>query len=146
MRLELESLLALADQSALDKGQALFEGGAVLEGAKGRNRLSAKVKGSQPFPYRVEINFNRGEWECTCPYTHGLVCKHVAAVALAALEAPEIFSSKKLGKQSPINLEAIRRLSDEELFRFLRQLEAERPELLYEFAFHLINRRDEDEG
>ncbi|MDX2007175.1 MAG: SWIM zinc finger family protein [Meiothermus sp.] len=143
MRLELQTLLDLAEEPILERGKELFLRGAVLEAARGRNRLQARVRGSLPFPYRVEIAFAKGEWSCTCPYP-GLVCKHVAAVAFAALEAPELFASKKLGKDSPINLEALQQLSDEELYRFLQRLEAERPELLYEFAFHLLNRRERD--
>ena len=139
MRLELETLLDLADTPILERGKELFLKGAILEAAKGRNRLRARVQGSEPVAYRVEIAFAAGEWSCTCAYT-GMVCKHVVAVAFAALEAPEVFSKKTLGKQAPINLEPLLKLSDDELFRFLGQLERERPELLHEFAYYLLNR------
>lgn len=142
MELELQSLLDLAETVIYDRGRELFLKGAVLEGAKGRSRLQAKVRGSMPYPYRVEINLHKGEWNCTCPYQWGAVCKHVAAVAFAALEAPELFMRKKLGKNNPINLEPLLELSDDELFRFLQQLRAERPELIAEFAYGVL----QDEG
>lgn len=140
MRLELESLLALADERVLERGKELFLEGAVLEAARSRGRLQARVEGSAPFPYRVEINLNKGEWHCSCPYTWGPVCKHVVAVAFAALEAPEIFTRKKLGKSAPVNLGPLLELSDNELLRLLWQLEEQRPELLHEFAYNLIQR------
>lgn len=144
VQLELETLLDLADEKVLAKGKGLFLNGAILEAAKGRNRLQAKVKGSMPFPYRVEINFAKGEWNCTCPYAWGsAVCKHVVAVAYAGLEAPEIFAKKKLGKSNPLNLEPLLELSDDELFRLLQQLHAERPELIYEFAYGVLQQEED---
>jgi uncharacterized Zn finger protein len=140
VRLELESLLALADEKVLERGKALFLHGAVKEAARSRGRLQARVEGSAPFPYRVEINLSKGKWQCSCPYTWGPVCKHVVAVAFAALEAPEIFSRKKLGKSTPVNLGPLLELSDDELLRFLWQLAEERPEVLEEFAYNLMQR------
>lgn len=136
--LELESLLELADHKVRKRGEELFLRGALLEAARGRGRLQARVQGSAPFPYWVEINLSQGEWACTCPYEWGPVCKHVVAVALAALEAPEIFA--KLGKAKPRNLEALLKLSDDELQGFLWQLAEARPEPLLEFAYNLIRR------
>lgn len=138
--LALESLLALADEKVLERGKELFLEGAMVEAAQSRGRLQARVEGSAPFPYRVEINLTKGEWRCSCPYTWGPVCKHVVAVAFAALEAPELFTRKKLGKSAPVNLQPMLELSDDELLRFLWQLAEERPEPLYEFAYNLIQR------
>ncbi len=144
MQLELETLLDLADEKVLARGKELFLQGAILEAAKGRNRLQAKVKGSAPYPYRVEISFGKGDWTCTCPYAWGsAVCKHVVAVAYAGLEAPEIFARKKLGKSSPVNLEPLLELSDDELFRLLQQLKAERPELILEFAYNMVQQEED---
>ncbi len=140
MRLELQSLLELADEKVWERGKELFLEGAVLEAAQNRGRLQARVEGSAPFPYRVEINLSKGEWRCSCPYAWGPVCKHVVAVAFAALEAPEIFARKKLGRSVPVNLQPMLELSDDELLRFLWQLSEERPELLHEFAYNLIQR------
>lgn len=140
MRLELENLLELADDDVRARGEELLLRGAVLEAARSRGRLRARVRGSAPFPYRVEINLSKGTWACTCPYTWGSVCKHVVAVALAALEAPEIFARKKLGSTAPINLQATLELSEDELLRFLWQLAEARPELMQEFAYNLIQR------
>lgn len=145
MRLELESLLGLADPKVFLRGEDLFRQGAIIEAARGRNRLQAKVLGSAPFPYRVEINFAKGEWSCTCPYAWGPVCKHVVAVAFAALEAPEVFSQKKLGKASPLNLKPLLELSDDQLFRLLQQLGALRPQLMYEFAYGVVQKQDEED-
>jgi len=143
MRLQLESLLELADPKVVARGEALFRDGAIVEAARDRNRLQAKVAGSAPFPYRVEINFGKGQWSCSCPYDWGPVCKHVIAVAYAGLEAPEVFSQKKLGKTSPLDLKPLLELSDDQLFRFLQQLEAERPELMYEFAYSLVQQEED---
>lgn len=140
MHLELQSLLDLADPGVLERGRALFLRGAVLEASRSRGRLQARVQGSAPFPYRVEINPGKGEWDCSCPYAWGPVCKHVVAVALAALEAPEMFARKKLRKTRPLNLEPLLELSDDELLRLLWQLDEARPELMQEFAYNLLQR------
>jgi uncharacterized Zn finger protein len=140
VHLELTSLLALADERVLTQGKERFMSGAVIEAARSRGRIQARVAGSAPFPYRVEINLTRGEWRCSCPYAWGPVCKHVAAVAFAALEAPEIFIRRKLGRSVPLNMQPLRELSDDELLRFLWQLSEERPELLHEFAYNLLQR------
>jgi uncharacterized Zn finger protein len=138
VRLELERLFELADEGVRARGEALFLRGAILEATRSRGRWQARVQGSAPFPYRVEINQSRGEWSCTCPYEWGPVCKHVVAVALAALEAPELFTQKRLGQ--PAGLRALRKLSDGELLELLWQLAEERPELMQEFAYNLLQR------
>ncbi|RIH83197.1 putative pterin-4-alpha-carbinolamine dehydratase [Meiothermus luteus] len=139
MRLELESLLALAEEGVLERGRQRFLQGAILEAARGRQRLQARVAGSSPFPYRVEIDLRKGSWRCTCPY-QGPICKHVVAVALAALEAPEIFVRRRLGRASLVHLEPLLALSEGELMRFLWGLAEARPGLLYEFAHHWLER------
>lgn len=50
MSLELESLLELADHKVRKRGEELFLQGALLEAARGRGRLQARVQGECPFP------------------------------------------------------------------------------------------------
>lgn len=62
-------IVALAALEVQDRGYQLFSRGKVLEGTRQRQRYSARVQGSAPYPYRVWIDLEKQDWGCTCPYT-----------------------------------------------------------------------------
>jgi uncharacterized Zn finger protein len=135
-------LLAATDGRIHERGRALFSANAVTKGTRGGGLVKARVAGSSAHPYRVTINLDAGEWTCTCPYEHGAVCKHVFAVALAALEAPEAFVDA-LSSENPAfkaTLKVIAALSDDEVWMLLETLERLKPEILEEYAFNLSQR------
>lgn len=134
-------LVALATPEVQERGYALFSRGMVLEGTRQGRRYSARVEGSAPYPYRTWIDLEKRDWGCSCPYSWGPVCKHVVAVAYAIQEAPEIFQAKRKRKKSanPKGL-ALQELSDEDLLELLWELAEQRPELMEEFAYNLLQR------
>jgi uncharacterized Zn finger protein len=141
---EIESLLEQADPRVLERGYQLFREASFLQATRHKNRFQARMRGSAPYPYRVFLDLDAGSWGCTCPYRWGPVCKHVVALAYAALEAPEIFAkAKSRRKKAAPLLEALLELPEDDLIELLWQLEALRPELLEEFAFNLIQRIEE---
>ena len=136
-KLGLSDLIGKADDRVVGRGRALFRSGAVERATRAGDPYAARVEGSAPYPYRASIDLVRGQWACTCPYEFGPVCKHVVALALAALEAPEVFEARARPKsrRKPANLEA---LSEDEALDLLRRLEEAHPEVVREFAYNLL--------
>lgn len=127
--------MALASPEVQERGYALFSRGMVLGGTRQGGRYSARVQGSAPYPYRAWIDLEKQDWGCTCPYAWGPVCKHVVAVACAIREAPELFQRRR--KKA-----ALQELSDEALLELLWELAGQRPELMEEFAYGLLQRTE----
>lgn len=141
-------ITALASLEVQDRGYQLFSRGMVLEGSRQGQRYSARVKGSVPYPYRTWIDLEKHDWGCSCPYTWGPVCKHVVALAYAIQEAPEIFQARRRRKQNTVDPQqlALQELSDEALLELLWELAEQRPELMEEFAYNLLQRTREEWG
>jgi uncharacterized Zn finger protein len=135
---------ALAASEVQERGYQLFIRGMVLRGSRQGQRYSARVQGSAPYPYRTWVDLEKQDWGCTCPYGWGPVCKHVVAVAYAIQEAPEIFQARRKRKQKPTDLQqlALQELSDEALLEVLWELAQQRPELMEEFAYNLLQRSE----
>jgi uncharacterized Zn finger protein len=138
----LEEMLLAADHRIHERGRELFSQGAVSKATRAGEVFQARVAGSSVHPYRVRIDLAAGEWTCTCPYEHGAVCKHVYAVALAGLEAAELFG-KAATKENPALeklLNALEQLSDEETWSLLEAVERLKPRILEEYAFNIAQR------
>ena len=90
----------------------------------------------------MTINLGEGEWSCTCPHEHGEVCKHVYAMALAGLEASELFEKRVIKENSALenSIKALEQLDDEETWALLEVLERLKPEILEEYAFNIAQR------
>jgi uncharacterized Zn finger protein len=81
------TIVRLVGATVFDRGLAYFQDGMVKRLTwQADGSLRAKVEGmSEPY-YDVTLHADEhGEWDtsCTCPYDQG-ICKHVAAVMLAA--------------------------------------------------------------
>ncbi len=102
------------------RGLDYLERGRVktLTQLRGGHLISAQVRGSSPFPYKVVLHVTtaaRGtqlNGDCTCPVGHN--CKHVAAVALAALSTG--------AKKRPVA--TARATANPRLIRWLERLDA----------------------
>ena len=138
----LEEILLAADRRIHERGRELFGKGAVSGATRAADLLRARVAGSSAHPYRVTIDLGAGEWNCTCPYEHGAVCKHVYAVALAGLEARESFEEVAVAENPVLEqlLGALEMLSDEDGWALLEGFERFKPELLEEYAFNIAQR------
>ena len=82
---------------SFERGSRYSRDGSVLDLVLRDRRLSAEVAGSQYEPYRVEIDFDDAGITlafCSCPYDWGGWCKHIVAVLLNVIEAPEIIDER----------------------------------------------------
>src|SRR5688572_20957396 len=83
----------------IGKARRYAEGAAVSGCVRSRGQLRACVKGTRTRPYRVWVEARDGAVTaagCTCPVGRSAPsqrgrCKHIAAVLLAYLEAPNRF-------------------------------------------------------
>lgn len=138
----LEEVLLSTDRRIHERGRELLSAGAVIKATRGADVLQARVAGSSVHPYRVTIDLAAGEWSCTCPYKQGAVCKHVYAVALAGLEARELFVEVTVNDNPALKglLKALETLGDEESWTLLEALERLKPDILEEYAFNIAQR------
>ena len=83
--LTIERLASLAGESIFDRGQQYFRSGRVLSVTAENGSVRGRVKGSDQYPYRVEIDLRsqRPGVRCTCPFNMGPWCKHAVAVAMS---------------------------------------------------------------
>ncbi|MGB5038035.1 MAG: SWIM zinc finger family protein, partial [Blastocatellia bacterium] len=96
--LTIERLASLAGESIFDRGQQYFRSGRVLSVTADNGSVRGRVKGSDQYPYRVEIDLRpqRLGARCTCPFNMGPWCKHAVAVAMSYC----LDGSKKAAAQS----------------------------------------------
>jgi len=77
------------------RGYQYFQDETILNPRRRGTCLIAECQGSQPAPYRVEINLNAdgiASGLCTCPAGEGGHCKHAAALLLTWIHDPGTFS------------------------------------------------------
>jgi uncharacterized Zn finger protein len=82
---------------SFERGSQYSRDGSVLGLVLRGRHLSAEVAGSQYEPYQVEIDFDDAGITltfCSCPYDWGGWCKHIVAVLLNVIEAPEIIDER----------------------------------------------------
>jgi uncharacterized Zn finger protein len=75
-----------------------YEDGAVSSLVLRGEILHAEIEGSQYIPYQVQVRFDAGKVAdayCDCPYDWGGWCKHIVAVLLTCIHAPERVEQKE---------------------------------------------------
>jgi hypothetical protein len=89
MTLSTDLIRSLCTGDVFDRGVSYYEDGRVERLERFGETMTAAVRGSQPSPYEVEIEFEDGAdatgvgATCSCPYDWDGYCKHVIAVLLA---------------------------------------------------------------
>lgn len=89
-----ELILEWVGTKAFERGYKYYEDDAVLNPRLRGDSLIAECRGSQPIPYRVEIQLGPDgiqQGNCTCPAGEGGHCKHAAALMLAWVYEPVNF-------------------------------------------------------
>jgi hypothetical protein len=137
------------DPIILDRGEEYFECKAVESLTKiSPSQWQADVAGTDD--YRVEVTIEDGEiidWDCTCPYDWGPVCKHVVAVLYEIKQAVEenrteihqkIAATSKTKEKSQFEQfgEILQKVSKEELTVFLKKFALNDDHFLNEFLIH----------
>jgi uncharacterized Zn finger protein len=132
MVMDLKTFEADIDPTILQRGKYYFTEGAVqnLEEFK-KGEWFAEVVGTELYEVEIHLSQNRiNYYECSCPYDHGPVCKHVAAVLYALQEnkassKKESNTAKKPGRTakepSKKNMiqEILNKVSHQDLKKFL---------------------------
>ena len=75
------------------KGEDYYRQGAVLSVIRRDTTVQAEVAGGGFVPYNVSVSFYEAgivHATCSCPYDWGGWCKHIVAVLLSCVHAPEI--------------------------------------------------------
>jgi uncharacterized Zn finger protein len=67
----------------LQRGREYYTHGAVEDLTQTPEGWSARVTGQEAYQVAITGIDTPLEWYCNCPYDHGPVCKHVAAVFFA---------------------------------------------------------------
>lgn len=96
-------LLKAADEKVFARGENYFESGAIVKPVRIGNVLVARCHGSDYQPYRVKVVFGKKkvtEAMCTCPYDFGGYCKHIVALLLTHIRAPELIEVKPAVKEA----------------------------------------------
>ncbi len=95
-RLEIsqEEISQLAFDKVFQRGEKLYQAGAISQTVWRGAEISACCEGSYPWPYRVKATFADAKIAaaaCSCKYDWGGYCKHIVAMLLVYLRAPERF-------------------------------------------------------
>lgn len=123
-----------ASTKSFQRGEDYYHSEAVAELIERGNTLSAEVEGSEAFPYRVSLNFDRGgitNATCTCAYNFEGWCKHIIATLLVCLRQPE-----KIVQRPPLE-KLLDRLDLVQTQRLLQELVIEQPELIDTIERHI---------
>ena len=99
-------------EGILQKGKAYFDNGVVEDLEKTDGHWLANVHGTEVYEVAIKGIRSIKSWDCDCPYDHGPICKHVAAV-LYAIQANN-------NKQRTSKIKKSKNQVDE-IFKVLRQ-------------------------
>jgi len=80
-----EDIINLSTDSSFSRGEDYYESGCIKKIIRTGNRFEGVVSGSSL--YKLILNFENEDlnFQCSCPYDHGGLCKHEVAFALAIL-------------------------------------------------------------
>ncbi len=82
-----QTLRRLASDKVFDRGQDLYEAGAVKKLERpGPTRFLARVKGTYSYNTMAWLSSGDVEFSCDCPYDFEGICKHCVALGLAILD------------------------------------------------------------
>jgi len=109
-----------------ERGEGYFHEDRIRQPRREGRTLKAFCRGSQPSPYRVEIELTDDGiafGECSCPVGDGGTCKHAVALLLTWVQEPEAFA---VVEPLTTRLEA---LPKDQLITIIRQMVDREPTL-----------------
>ena len=74
------------------------------------NTLTTRASGSRRYQVEIEIDADGIYAQCSCPYDWGGYCKHIGAVLLVWVQAPNRFITKEAkakGEKTPLEVVAV---------------------------------------
>ncbi|MBE9068245.1 SWIM zinc finger domain-containing protein [Leptolyngbya cf. ectocarpi LEGE 11479] len=96
-KLTLSTIKRYATDKSFSRGQSYWKSGAVISLTQRQTTLQSEVEGNDPEPYRVTVDFDSGgitSAHCSCPYSFEGWCKHIVAVLIACVEAPDTIEQR----------------------------------------------------
>lgn len=123
--------------SSFHKGEKYVLNQAIRQGKLKNRLLTAVCQGQEFDPYRVEVIFNGDgiqQSHCSCPVGAAGKCKHVAALLMAWIDNPEIFTEWEAIKH---NLESYDSSTLLELIDLLDDNSEHSFEIIHAFNQHL---------
>ena len=81
-----------------ERGKEYFDAHQVLMLKQTPEGWTAVIEGAETYQVLLEGHDVITQWHCTCPFDHGPVCKHVAAVLYAVKEAIRVNISNASGE------------------------------------------------
>ncbi len=81
-----------------ERGKEYFDAHQVLMLQQTSEGWSAVIEGTETYQVLLEGHDVITQWHCTCPFEHGPVCKHVAAVLYAVQESIRVNMSNASGE------------------------------------------------
>ncbi|AFZ24192.1 hypothetical protein Cylst_1944 [Cylindrospermum stagnale PCC 7417] len=123
-----------ANTKSFQRGEAYYEGGAVVTVTQRGNLLSSEVEGSEAKPYHVCLNLADDGLKlgsCTCDYNFEGWCQHIVATMLVCVRQPELI------EQRPSLEQLLDCLDHIQTQRLLQELVAEHPPLIEAIDQHV---------
>ncbi len=108
INLDLQQIEERAHKRSFERGESLYENGAISSPVRRGDEISARCQGSYAQPYRVWAKFTGAEIaaaSCSCAYDWGGDCKHIVAMLLAYLREPEHFEKRKTLREGLVSRE-----------------------------------------
>ena len=81
-----------------ERGKEYFDANQVLMLKQTADGWTAVIEGNETYQVLLEGHDVITTWNCTCPFEHGPVCKHVAAVLYAVREQIKINRASSSGE------------------------------------------------
>ena len=108
----------------LDRGKDYLLKGWIEDLEATDDGWTAEVKSTVPYQVRLIGSDSFESWHCTCPFDHGPVCKHVAAVLYAIRELKNYEQ-----EEIQMAIDYFEKLPEEKRAEFVHEAFAAMPEL-----------------
>lgn len=116
-----EKIKSFCNQQSYDRGVRYLRQGRIEELNIKDQNVKAKVRGSQLYEVRLDLDEPDFDAICTCPYDWGGYCKHIVATLLKLTEKDtEDFETSDEKRAERIE-ESLQQATDKELRNFLRR-------------------------
>ncbi|MEO6131359.1 MAG: SWIM zinc finger family protein [Saprospiraceae bacterium] len=118
-------------------GKQYFDEGKIIMLKQTSDGWTATVEGNETYHVLLEGHDVINTWHCTCPFEHGPVCKHIAAVLFAVRDTIQANRASSSGEIDRWIEEA-----DIETLRRLLKIEVRKNEGTMTAVYHEMNERE----
>lgn len=131
MSIKLENFEEAVHFLITERGKEYFDANQVMMVKQTMDGWTAVIDGSETYQVLLVGHDVITDWHCTCPFEHGPVCKHVAAVFFAAREHIKANIASSSGEIDRWIDEA-----DPEVLRRILKIEARRNDDIRSAVYH----------